>query len=290
MRASSLVVCRWLEPLEYRDILLLLVEEAGVIRVTRQCADFGAAEDAVAVTGDGVVGRVAEEFGQESQEGCGWTPWASELVEDEEGGVGAGEQRFVGEFMVEDDVDRVELGGIDAVAGEDAGGEWALQRGETEDGVVIATENELDEAVAESADAVVEKDGMGHGAVPCEVWTRMGLGYAGPVALGHQLKHSAAAALMAPAATLGGAAVEVALGVADQRTKRVFAICTACEIEEHGFLAILIHLEECSATHEWRVLAGSCPAVSSGAIKITVRVENQSRRCVIAIRTSQETV
>ena len=82
------------------------------------------------------------------------------MFEDERRGVGAGEQRFVGEFMVEDDIDRIEVGGVGAVAGEDAGGEWALQRGETEYGIVIAAENELDEAVAESADAVVEEDGV----------------------------------------------------------------------------------------------------------------------------------
>ncbi len=43
------------------------------------------------------------------------------------------------------------------------GGEWTLQRGELKDGVAIAAKDELDEAVAEAADAVVEKDGVGHG-------------------------------------------------------------------------------------------------------------------------------
>jgi hypothetical protein len=38
-----------------------------------------------------------------------------------------------------------------------------LQRGEAEDGIAIAAEDELDEAVAESADAVVEEDGRRHG-------------------------------------------------------------------------------------------------------------------------------
>jgi len=44
------------------------------------------------------------------------------------------------------------------VAGEDAGGERALQRCETEDAMAVAAKDELDEAVAESADAVVEED------------------------------------------------------------------------------------------------------------------------------------
>jgi len=84
------VVGRWLEALEYRDILLLLVEEAGVIRITRQGANVRTAEDAVAVAGYGAVSRVAEEFGEELQEGSSWPPEASELVEDEKGGVGPG--------------------------------------------------------------------------------------------------------------------------------------------------------------------------------------------------------
>jgi hypothetical protein len=65
--------------------------------------------------------------------------------------------------MVDDDVDRIERVGAGAVLGEDAGSESALQRGETEDGVAVAAKDELDEAVAESADAVVKQDGMGHG-------------------------------------------------------------------------------------------------------------------------------
>jgi hypothetical protein len=82
------------------------------------------------------------------------------LFEDIEDGGGAGEQLFVGKFVVEDDVNGIEVAGVGAVAGEDACGERALQGGETEDGMAIAAENELDEAVAQSADSVVEEDGV----------------------------------------------------------------------------------------------------------------------------------
>ena len=73
--------------------------------------------------------------------------------------------------MVEDHVDRIQIGGVDGVADEDAGGGIALQRGETEDGIAIAAEDELDEAVAESADVVVEEDGVGHGWVTWKTLT-----------------------------------------------------------------------------------------------------------------------
>ena len=139
-----------------------MVKEAAAILITAQGANFGAAEKAVTVAGYDVVSRVAEDFGQELQEECGGSPEAWELLQDEEDGVGAGEQTFVGELVVEGDIDRVENARIDAVAGEDGGGERALQRRETEDGIAIAAKNELDEAVAESAAAVVEEDGVGH--------------------------------------------------------------------------------------------------------------------------------
>ncbi len=53
------------------------------------------AEDAIAMAGDGVVGGVAEEFGQELQKECGGGPWGAEVLKDEEGCVGAGEQEFI---------------------------------------------------------------------------------------------------------------------------------------------------------------------------------------------------
>ena len=63
--------------------------------------------------------------------------------------------------MIENRVDGVEAGGVGAVAAQNARSERALQRGETEDCPAIAVDYELDQAVAESADAVVEEDGAG---------------------------------------------------------------------------------------------------------------------------------
>lgn len=112
------------------------------------------------MAGDGVVSGVEEEFGQELQKGYGGGPRSAEVLKDEEGCVGAGEHEFVCvfRFWIDDDVDGIEIAGIEVVAGEDAGGEWALQRCETEDGMAVAAKDELNEAVAESADAVVEED------------------------------------------------------------------------------------------------------------------------------------
>jgi len=47
--------------------------------------------------------------------------------------------------------------------GQNPGGQRTLQRRETENCIRVAAQNELDEAVAEAADAVVEEDWVGHG-------------------------------------------------------------------------------------------------------------------------------
>jgi hypothetical protein len=96
------------------------------------------------------------------QEECVGSPEASELFKDEDDRVGSGEQGFIREIVVKDNVDRIQGSRVGAVSGQNAHGERALERGETEDGTVIAAEGELDEMVAESADAVVEEDGRGH--------------------------------------------------------------------------------------------------------------------------------
>jgi hypothetical protein len=120
------------------------------------------------MAGDSVVGGVSEEFGKESEHECGGVPRAAELGKHEESGVGAGEQEFVCLSVwtmgvrIDDDVDRIQMAGVKVVTGEDAGGKGALQRCETEDGIAVPAKDELDEAVAQSADAVVEEDRVGH--------------------------------------------------------------------------------------------------------------------------------
>jgi hypothetical protein len=155
----------------------LEIEEAAAILRAGKNAGFGTAEDAVAAPGYGVVSRFPKESGHHLEKNCGYAPTTTESLQDEENGIGPGEKIFVRPsfgwvvhgwilahwIRVDDDVDRIESVGAGAVLGEDAGSERALQRGETEDGVAIAAKDELDEAVAESADAVVEQDGMGHG-------------------------------------------------------------------------------------------------------------------------------
>jgi len=144
------------------DLSGLYIQEAGAGGFGWDGTGIVAAEDAVAGAGYEAVGPVAE-GARDGSDDCGEAPEAAELVKDKNDSVGAGQQALVSEIGVHNDVDGIEVGGIRAVAGQDAGRQRALQRGEAEDGVRIAAEDELDKAVAESADAVVEEDGRGHG-------------------------------------------------------------------------------------------------------------------------------
>jgi len=69
----------------------MAVEKAAAILLTRQSANIDPAEDSVSVADNDVIGSVAEELGQESQEDCDRAPPTWELFQDEEDGVGAGE-------------------------------------------------------------------------------------------------------------------------------------------------------------------------------------------------------
>jgi hypothetical protein len=62
---------------------------------------------------------------------------------------------------VGDDVERVEISRGLAVSFEDPGRSGSLERGEAERVFSIVPERELDQTIAESADTVVEQNGMG---------------------------------------------------------------------------------------------------------------------------------
>src|SRR5580658_7202713 len=57
-----------------RRRLLLAVEKAASVLLARQSAHINPAEDAVSVADNNVIGSVAEESGQESQEKCDGAP------------------------------------------------------------------------------------------------------------------------------------------------------------------------------------------------------------------------
>jgi hypothetical protein len=128
----------------------------------RHYAGFVAAEDFITVAGDAVIDEIAQGFGKYAREDGDEAPETAKLFQDEKRGVGAVEERFVRLIEIDHNVKSIEVCGIFFVAGENVGGQIALQRGEAEDALRVAAENELIEAVAESADAVVEDEWGGH--------------------------------------------------------------------------------------------------------------------------------
>jgi hypothetical protein len=94
---------------------------------------------------------------------CGEARRSFQLAENEDHSLGPREQAYVRPFIVEHDIDRIQSDRIRAVAREYTGSKGALQGSETEDRFAITAENELNEAVAESTDTVVEEDRWGHG-------------------------------------------------------------------------------------------------------------------------------
>ena len=109
-----------------RRVRTLKVEETVAEVCARERAGVVAPQDAIPVVGNAAVSPVAKRARKPRQQAARETPEPAELAEDVANGVGARTQRFVRLPVVDEDVDRVEIGGIYAVPGEEAGGEGTL--------------------------------------------------------------------------------------------------------------------------------------------------------------------
>ena len=138
------------------------VEEAGAGFLGGKRAGVITAEETVAIPGDEAVSPIAEGTRHKSQSECCGGPGSGELLEDEDGRVGTVNEGFAGFVVVGDHIDGVEVVSVRAVAAHDAGSEGTLQRGEAENIPAVVAQDELDQAVAQSADAVVEEGGVWH--------------------------------------------------------------------------------------------------------------------------------
>ena len=105
----------------------LNVQEAIAILRPGEHASFETAEDAIAIAGDEAIRGVAQNPRQQLEEEAEKLPESAKAFEDEDDGVGAREETFVGKFVIEDDVDSVKVLGIGTVTGQDARGERTLQ-------------------------------------------------------------------------------------------------------------------------------------------------------------------
>jgi hypothetical protein len=124
----------------------LQIEETTAILRAGQGAGFEAAEDAVSALRDHVVSRITEKSWQHLQKKCGWFIEASELPEDEENCVRAGEYEFSRMFGIlsDDHVDRIQIARVKVMARQKARGKSALQRREAEYCIAVAANDEPD--------------------------------------------------------------------------------------------------------------------------------------------------
>ena len=135
----------------------LLVDEFLPIRSTRYGASVVFAENTIAVSGDEIVDPVAEELGKQTADFAD-APNTAEVPGGAQSSVGFGKCMFDGEAVIGDDGNGIKVGSVDSMLTEECVGEFALKWSIAKAIVAIMAEEELDETIAESADAVVEHD------------------------------------------------------------------------------------------------------------------------------------
>jgi hypothetical protein len=160
----------------------LEIEKAVAIGGARQHAGFGAAEDAVTVTGHEAVSPVSKAAGNEMERGSDQEPDATsarwerkygvgrdrtgrglQVFEEKDNRIRARQEKFAGKIRMDDNIDGVEIASVGSVAGENASRKRALERGKAKESGRVAAQDELIHPIAEPADSVVEQDGLGHG-------------------------------------------------------------------------------------------------------------------------------
>ena len=117
------------------------------------------AEEAVTDAGDEVVRGIQHEIGEDS-EGNQYAPKAAQAIKNVQNRTRFRQDALFGTIAVDDDANRFESSGVQAVFGENGRRQRALQRGEPKTIGAIAFEDESDGSIAEAAFAVVEDKRM----------------------------------------------------------------------------------------------------------------------------------
>jgi hypothetical protein len=90
------------------------------------------------------------------------TPETADLSEYKDDSDRSGDQGFPRFILIDNDIEGVEGGGIGAVAGENLCGDRTLQGGEAKNLSPVVPNDELDEPIAQPANAIVKKDWLRH--------------------------------------------------------------------------------------------------------------------------------
>jgi len=127
----------------------------------RQRTGLVLSEDAIPVPRDQVVAPVAHSPWEQREQHRAKLPTSAKLPQDLNGCVVSRKQSLTGLLVIEHQIKRVEIIGIGIVLPQKVAGKIALQRCEPKPVSMIVLEHKLDQAVAESANAIVEDDRIG---------------------------------------------------------------------------------------------------------------------------------
>ena len=128
----------------------------------RQHARLVFAEDPIAIARHNFVDCISKPTRQHAADSR-QTPNATKLRQHVKDGIRPRQQSFIGELVVLNYIDGVEVMRVYAVTRHQAVCKFALQRRESKTIVSIAFQQKLDEVIAESANAVVKNDWVGIG-------------------------------------------------------------------------------------------------------------------------------
>lgn len=128
----------------------------------RQHAGIMFAKDPITIARDHPVHRVTQNSGQDAT-GSRQLPNTPESLDDVENCIRAHEHTLFRFAIVNHDVERIEVVRVRPMPLEQRLGKFALQRGKEKPIMNIALQNKLDQAIAKSANAIVENNRFGFG-------------------------------------------------------------------------------------------------------------------------------
>ena len=138
------------------------VEKFAAVSFVWNLAGLEFAKKLITVARDQVVGFVSEPARQQLHDRGDSAPDSAQFCEYLNRSVGAGCQTFVGLRIVQQQVHRIQSLWVDSVSLEDIARELTLQSGKPEAVGLVALEDKLIEAIAESANTVIEDDRIGY--------------------------------------------------------------------------------------------------------------------------------
>src|ERR1700685_453031 len=146
-----------------RSPCLLQIEKLTTIFLRRDRARIVLAEDAVTVSRDPIVAPISQPQRKQLQRRAQGTPSSAKFSQSHNRSVGARRNSLIGKRVVQHYVHGVEVVWGSVVPSQYLSRKIALQGGKAEAVVRIVFQKELNQPVAEAADAVVENDRIGAG-------------------------------------------------------------------------------------------------------------------------------